>query len=217
MTRRVGLLGGTFDPPHLGHLVAAECARVELGLDEIRLLVAGDPWMKRAVATPAQRLTLVEQAVEGAQGIVADGREIRRSGPTYTVDTLAELHQEEPGTDWVFLLGEDAASSLDRWHRVDELFELARFVVIDRPETPGDERVSTVARRLGIEFARLSIPVIGITSSDLRDRYATGRATRHLVPVAVDDQVMAEGLYGSSNAIKAAGQLGAGKAGVDHG
>src|SRR5680860_591488 len=115
MSRRVGLLGGTFDPPHLGHLVVAECARVELGLDEVRLLVAGDPWMKQATLPPEARVAMARAAVADDPHLSVDDREARRHGPTYTADTLAELRAEEPDTELWFVLGEDAAAGLARW------------------------------------------------------------------------------------------------------
>jgi nicotinate-nucleotide adenylyltransferase len=187
MTSRLGLLGGTFDPPHVGHLIVAECARVELGLDETRLMVSGDPWMKPPPTPAAIRLELVELAVAGSDGLVADGRETHRNGPTYTIDTLHELASAHPGADLVFLLGTDAASTLPDWHRATELAEVARFVVVTRPGAdPG---------ALPWASGVLEVPAIGVSSSDLRDRYRTGRATRHLVPPRVDDRIRELGLY----------------------
>ncbi|MEX0868648.1 MAG: adenylyltransferase/cytidyltransferase family protein, partial [Nitriliruptoraceae bacterium] len=90
--RRVGLLGGTFDPPHVGHLIVAESARIDLGLDQVRLLVAGDPWMKRTVTPARHRIAMARAAVVEDQHLVVDPRETQRDGPTYTSQTLAELH-----------------------------------------------------------------------------------------------------------------------------
>lgn len=193
MTRRVGLLGGTFDPPHLGHLVVAECARVELGLDEVRLLVAGEPWMKGTAPTPAeQRLALVCAAVEDDPYFVVDDRELARSGPTYTADTLAELHAEEPATRWYFVLGEDAAADLPSWHRVEEAFALAEFVVVTRPGHDGPP-----ASELPGELVHLEVPQLEVSSTQLRERYRAGLATRYLVPEAVDRCIRERGLYGA--------------------
>ena len=194
MTRRVGLLGGTFDPPHLGHLVVAECARVELGLDQVRLLVAGEPWMKGTAPTPAAvRTAMTVAAVAEDPHLVVDDREVRREGPTYTADTLAELHREEPDTDWFFVLGEDAAAGLSRWKRSDEALALATFVVVTRPE------VSTpVGRRLRPQLVHLQIPQLEVSSTQLRQRFSAGLATRYLVPDAVDGYVREHGLYGAA-------------------
>jgi nicotinate-nucleotide adenylyltransferase len=193
MARRVGLLGGTFDPPHLGHLVVAECARVELGLDEVRLLVAGEPWMKGTAPTPAdQRLALVQAAVASDPHLAVDDRELHRTGPTYTADTLAELHAEEPDTAWYFVLGEDAAAGLPRWHRIEEAFRLATFVVVTRP---GHDGPPTAA--LPGELVHLEVPQLEVSSTQLRERYGAGLATRYLVPEAVDLWIRERGLYGA--------------------
>ncbi len=194
MIRRVGLLGGTFDPPHLGHLVVAECARVELPLDEVRLLVAGEPWMKGSTTPAAHRLAMAETAVADDRNLVVDGREVERDGPTYTADTLHQLHAEEPDARWWFLLGEDAAASLSRWNRVEEAFDLATFVVARRPGhplPPDDDLPGPIVS--------LEMPQLEVSSTELRARFADGRATRYLVPDAVDRYVRAHGLYGAAD------------------
>jgi nicotinate-nucleotide adenylyltransferase len=190
--RRIGLVGGTFDPPHLGHLVVAECALVELGLDEVRLLVAGQPWMKAAVSDAADRAALVEAAVADAPGLVCDAREVGRPGPTYTADTLAELRAEDPDAEYFFVLGEDAATALPEWERIADAFALATFVVVTRPgNEPPDESV------LPGPIIHLEIPQLYVSSTDLRDRFARGGATRWLVPPSVDAEVRRRGLYGA--------------------
>ncbi len=110
--RRVGLLGGTFDPIHVGHLVIGEWVRDRLGLEELRLLVAGDPWMKQQESPASHRVAMARAAVAANPAITVDDRETHRDGPTYTAETLAQLHDEEPDVDWTFLLGADAASHL---------------------------------------------------------------------------------------------------------
>jgi nicotinate-nucleotide adenylyltransferase len=194
MTRRVGLLGGTFDPPHLGHLVVAECARVELELDELRFLVAGDPWMKSTVSSAADRVAMVRAAIGDAEGFAVDDREVAREGPTYTADTLAELHAEEPATDWWFVLGEDAAETLHRWERVGDAFELATFVVVTRPGHRAPPR-----ERLPGEVVHLEIPQLEVSSTQLRARFGGRHATRYLVPDGVDRYVRGHGLYGATD------------------
>jgi nicotinate-nucleotide adenylyltransferase len=197
--RRVGLLGGSFDPPHLGHLVVAECALVELDLDEVRLLVAGEPWMKPAVSPAADRLALTVAAVQDCRGLVVDDREVRRGGTTYTADTLAELRAEEPDTDFFFVLGEDAAASLPEWDRAEEAFARATFVIVTRPGTPPPDE-----SRLPGPVVHLEIPQLRVSSTELRERFADGRATRWLVPPSVDAEVRRRGLYGSDAADRAA-------------
>jgi nicotinate-nucleotide adenylyltransferase len=193
MPRRLGLLGGTFDPPHLGHLVVAECARVELPLDEVRLLVAGEPWMKGAAPTSvADRVRLTEAAVADDPHLRVDLREVHRPGPTVTADTLAELHAEEPDADLFFLLGEDAAATLPSWKRVEDAFELATFVVVTRPGHPPPPAATLPDRVIHLE-----IPQLEVSSTQLRQRYAAGLGTRYLVPDAVEAVVVELGLYGT--------------------
>ncbi len=190
MTRRVGLLGGTFDPPHLGHLVVAECARVELGLDEVRLLVAGDPYQKSTTSSSAHRVAMVRAAVAEDVHLSVDARELDREGPTYTADTLEALSAEEPDTEWYFVLGEDAAAGLSTWHRVEEAFARATFVVVTRP---GDQAPDDTL--LPAAIVHLEIPQLEVSSTQLRERFAAGRATRYLVPPAVDSYVRSNDLY----------------------
>jgi nicotinate-nucleotide adenylyltransferase len=190
--RRIGLLGGSFDPPHLGHLVVAECALVELDLDEVRLLVAGEPWMKPAVSPAGDRFALVQAAVQDADGLVVDGREVDREGPTFTADTLAEIRAEEPEAELFFILGEDAAGALPDWERIEDAFALARFVVVTRPGNAAPDR-----SLLPGPVIHLEIPQLRVSSTELRDRFARGGATRWLVPPAVDAEVRRRGLYGS--------------------
>lgn len=190
--RRVGLLGGTFDPPHLGHLVVAETARVELGLDEVRLLVAGDPWMKEGHSEAAHRVAMARLAVAGDPHLVVDDRETRRDGPTYTADTLEELRSEEPGVVWTFLLGADAAAKLPRWRRAADALALASFVVVTRP----GHRVELTGGLLS-GLAELEVPQIEISSTELRRRVREGGAVRYLVPAPVLAYIGEHGLYRS--------------------
>lgn len=193
MTRRLGLLGGTFDPPHIGHLVAAECARVALRLDAVRFVVAGAPWMKDESASADQRAEMTALAVGDDPAFLVDDREVRRAGPTYTVDTLQELRSEQPDAALWFLAGADALGRLDRWHRPDACLELATFVCVSRPgydlagSGPLLDRVQ-----------RLEVPAIGISSTDLRHRFARGHAVRHQLPAPVERYIRGWGLYGAA-------------------
>ncbi|MFP4311428.1 MAG: nicotinate-nucleotide adenylyltransferase [Nitriliruptoraceae bacterium] len=190
MRRRVGLLGGTFDPPHLGHLVVAECARVELDLDEVRLLVAADPYQKATTSAVEDRVAMVRCAIANDDHLGIDLSELERSGPTYTADTLRELTAREPEVEWFFLLGEDAAAGLPSWERVDEAFALATFVVVTRPGSRTPDRAS-----LPGDLVHLEIPQLEVSSTQLRERFAAERATRYLVPLGVDAYVREHGLY----------------------
>lgn len=189
-SRRVGLLGGTFDPPHLGHLVVAEEARVELDLDEVRLLVAGDPWMKDGVSAAEHRVAMARLAVGDDPNLSVDTREVERGTATYTADTLDELDREEPGTEWFFLAGTDALQELPGWHRAEEALARATFVALTRPGHTF-EREHELHRSVKL----LEVPSISISSTDLRRRVGEGRAVRYQVPPAVHRYIESHGLY----------------------
>ncbi len=192
----MGLLGGTFDPVHIGHLAAASEVRAVLGLDEIRLVVAGVPWQKvddRQITPAADRLAFVEAAVRGVEGIVASDIEVVRDGPTYTADTLAEIHASEPEAELFLVLGADAAALLPTWERPEEVRRLCTLVVIDRPGA-----VSIAPDRLRDEGWRVEtvvVPHLAISSTDLRARMAAGRPIDFLVPEAAVREIKARGRY----------------------
>lgn len=177
--QRVGILGGTFDPVHIGHLVAATWVRDALSLDRVLLVVANEPWQKTAhrQVTPAEdRLAVVAAAVEGVPGLEPCRLEIDRGGPSYTVDTVRELRRLHPHTGFYLVVGADVAAELATWHDVTALAALVTLVVVDRG---GVERGSDPP---GWNVERLRIPALDVSSSELRDRLATGRSVDFLVP-----------------------------------
>jgi nicotinate-nucleotide adenylyltransferase len=187
------VFGGTFDPPHIGHLVAADNARQALALDRVLLVVANDPWQKhdeRAVSPAADRLALVRAAVEGLDGLEASDLEIVRGGPSYTADTLADLRAASPESELFVILGHDAAVGLPTWERVDEVVGAASFVVVDRPGTEHDALSDLVP------WHRVEMPRLDLSSSELRRRFADGRPVALLLPDAVVSGVRRLGLYG---------------------
>ncbi len=139
MTRELhaplGLLGGTFDPVHYGHLELAREVRSALGLEAVRLMPAGDPPHRGALAPAAHRLAMVELALADYPDLEVDAREIHRPGPSYTVATLAELRSEAPARPLALIVGDDAFAGLPTWHRWHDLFDLAHFIVVARPGT----------------------------------------------------------------------------------
>ncbi|HUP84382.1 MAG TPA: nicotinate-nucleotide adenylyltransferase [Acidimicrobiales bacterium] len=192
--RRVGVLGGTFDPIHIGHLVAASEVRVQLRLDTILLVVAGEPWQKtgiRRITPAADRLALVEVAVDGFDGLEASSLEIERGGPTYTADTLAALE----GDDLFLVVGADVASLLDTWARPEDVRARATLVVVDRPGSTFDPSALTLD---GWRVERVDIPRLEVSSSDLRARVADGRPIDFLVPDPVVREIEKRGLYARS-------------------
>ncbi len=197
---RIGVLGGTFDPPHLAHLAAGAAARAALDLDRVLFVVAGEPWRKAArPVTPAPirlRLLLAALAPLGAWA-QASGVEVERRGPSYTAETLAQLGRERPGAAWWFVLGADALADLPRWHRPDAIVAQARLALVGRPGEPQalpDEVRDGVP---GIEEAidRVPLPPLAISSSDLRARARRGRSTALLLPAEVRRLIDDLGLY----------------------
>ena len=187
----VGLFGGTFDPPHVGHLVVAADVRWALGLDEVLLVVANEPWQKAhlPVSPAADRLAMVEAAVAGVEGVVASGLEVERGGPSYTVDTLADLARLRPGVPLHVVLGSDAAAGLDTWERADEVRGRASIVVVSRP---GAE-ASVVPP--GWTARHVEVPQLDVSSTDLRARVTAGRPLDGLVPGPVVALIRERGLY----------------------
>ncbi|WP_334142722.1 nicotinate-nucleotide adenylyltransferase [Rhabdothermincola sp.] len=189
---RLGVFGGTFDPPHTGHLVAAVNVRHELGLDRVLLVVANDPWQKSAdhpVTPAADRLAMVEALVRDVEGLEASPLEIERGGPSYTVDTLAQLATADPGGRRFLIMGSDAAAGLLTWDRCHELPALATLVLVDRPG------VASASPPAGWEFERVEIPRLDISSTDLRRRAAHGRPLDGLVPPAVVSCIRERRIY----------------------
>ncbi len=194
MRRRVGILGGTFDPPHIGHLAMAVEVRDALALDVVLLVVAHEPWQKvgtRRVSPSADRLALVEAAVADLEGLEASDVEIRHGGPSYTADTLAALAATGPEDELWVILGADAAAGLPTWERGDEVAERARLVVAARDGETGSPPP-------GWSWRTVPITRLDVSSTDLRDRVATGRTIEVLVPAAVRREIEARALYRSA-------------------
>jgi nicotinate-nucleotide adenylyltransferase len=197
----LGILGGTFNPPHIGHLVCAQEAQAQLGLDRVVLVpvhtaphkeVTGDPG-------PEARLALCQAAIAGDEDLEVSTLEIDRGGPSYTVDTLRELHGLREGDDLTFIVGGDMASTLPSWREPEAVLELARIAVAEREEHRRHaiaERVATLsAAQERLVF--FSMPRLDISSSDIRRRVAEGRPVRWLVPGEVADEIERRGLYGA--------------------
>ena len=191
---RVALFGGTFDPPHLGHLVTAVNVRYVLKLDLVVLMVANDPWQKhgtREVASALDRLAMVQAAISGVDGLIAGDDEITRGGPSYTADTLAALHERYLGAELFTIVGDDAAAKFGSWQRANEIAKLSTLVVVDRPGSP-------LMPPSEFDWHRVEVPRLEVSSSDLRARFIDGRPLEYLVSDAVLQVIAARSLYGSN-------------------
>ena len=187
---RLGVLGGTFDPVHIAHLVVATDARATLGLDRVLLVVAGDPWQKRGsvVASAADRLLLAELAVADIDGVEVSAVEVERDAASVTADTLEEL--AAPGRELFLILGADAVANMGTWRRLDETRDLATVVVVERQ---GDVHASPPGTGWSVE--RMAVPRLDVSSTELRRRLAAGLPVDGLVPPAVVRAMRERGLY----------------------
>ncbi|MBF6619780.1 MAG: nicotinate (nicotinamide) nucleotide adenylyltransferase [Patulibacter sp.] len=200
---RIGFFGGTFNPPHLAHLILAECARDELELDRVLLVLAPRPPHKRVDGDPGpdERLALCRAAVGAEAGrIEVSDVELYREGPSYTADTLAVLREQRPADEFVLLLGGDSAAGLASWHRPADILRYAEIGVAERGEDD-HARAAETLRGLGAEdrLRPFAMPAMELSSTLIRARVRAGRTIRHLVPEAVEARIGARGLYGSRN------------------
>jgi nicotinate-nucleotide adenylyltransferase len=194
----IGILGGTFNPPHMGHLVMAQEALDQLDLDRVVLMPVAVPPHKEAPEDPgaAARVDLCRLAVVGDDRLAVSTLEVERGGASFTVDTLRELHDLEPEHDLTFIVGGDMAQSLPAWREPEAILGLARLAVAEREGV----RREDIARRLdplhdGDRVVFFDMPRIDVSSSSIRRRVAEGRPIRYLVPDAVAEAVAERGLY----------------------
>jgi nicotinate-nucleotide adenylyltransferase len=195
---RVGILGGTFNPPHLGHLVCAQEAYLQLGLDRVMLIPARIPPHKPVEDEPGpeHRLELCRLAVDGDERFSVSDLETVRPGPSFTVDTLQELHATEPDNELFLIVGGDVAAGLPLWNEPERVLELARPAVAKRRGTPRARVDQALAGLRGGERAEFfQMPRIGISSTLLRRRVRAGEPIRYMVPDAVERYIGAQGLY----------------------
>ena len=191
--RRIGVFGGTFDPVHVGHLVAAVNAMDGAELDKVLMVVANIPWQKEGtrVISPAQvRLSLVRAAVAGVDGLEACDVEIRRGGQSFTIDTVREIARDNPGSDLFLVVGADAAMGISSWERAETLAELVTLVIVNRPGTSIDGELDSRWKSLFVE-----VPAIDISSTDIRARVREGRPLDFLLTRDTIDFIRATGLY----------------------
>jgi nicotinate-nucleotide adenylyltransferase len=192
--RRIGVFGGTFDPPHLGHLVAASEAASRCALDEVVFVPTGDPWQKQhlKITDASARLAMTRLAVESDPLFRVSTCDIEREGATYAVDTVADVRAEyDEDVELYFIIGADSLENLHTWHRVEELCKAVKFIALNRP---GHSR-REVDTSFGAQVEFIDMPAVDVSSTECRQRVRDGQPIRYLVPDAVEAYVREHGLY----------------------
>ena len=185
MTSRIGLLGGTFDPIHLGHIAILKTALQQLKLDKMFLIPAGDPWQKQPITSPQHRLAMSKLATESISNVEVLDLEINRSGPTYTFETLEELHKKYEDTEFMLILGSDAVAGIETWQQPNKVKTLARIFVVQRA---GDFTQDW-------RFDRIQMDPIQISSTQIREKVKNKESISDLVPTSVEAYILANDLY----------------------
>jgi nicotinate-nucleotide adenylyltransferase len=199
---KLGVLGGTFDPPHIGHLILAEEARLALDLEQVLFVPAGAPWRKagQELSPREDRLAMVRLAVGDDPDFAVSTLEIEWEGPSYTAETLAALRDQFGlETEFFFIMGADSLADFPHWHQPERILELARLAVAERPERE-DEGVGGIlaedlARAMRERVVWLPMPRIDISATAVRDRVRRGLSVRYWVPPAVEEYIRKHGLY----------------------
>ncbi|UUT35290.1 nicotinate-nucleotide adenylyltransferase [Microbacterium elymi] len=189
---RIGVMGGTFDPIHNGHLVAASEVAESFGLDEVVFVPTGRPWQKHEVSPSEHRYLMTVIATASNPQFTVSRVDIDRSGPTYTIDTLRELQTQRPGAELFFISGADAVAQILSWRDHDELWDLAHFVAVSRP---GHVLNTDGLPSSGV--SQLEIPALAISSTDCRERVREGHPVWYLVPDGVVQYIAKYHLYRS--------------------
>ena len=196
--RRVGVFGGAFDPPHLAHVALVRSAIESLGLDEVRVLPTGQAWHRQGRLTDsAHRLAMARLAFADLPGVVVDDREIRRQGPSYTVDSLTDITTEQPGAQLYLLIGDDQRRSLPGWHRIDEIARLAIICGAARdPQVAAWHSAPSEHDDVpGPPVRPLPMPLMPISATDIRERLSRQADVAALVPPAVERYIHEHHLY----------------------
>ncbi|MBC7965160.1 MAG: nicotinate-nucleotide adenylyltransferase [Fuerstia sp.] len=201
---RLGIFGGTFDPVHYGHLLLAETCREQLKLDEVRFVPAAAPPHKvhHHITDGHARADMLSLAVSGYPEFVVDRRELKRKGPSFTVDTLAEFAAELPEAELYFLVGADSLRDLLAWREPERITRLATLVACNRPGLPELQRaqvVEWVGPEIADRILTIQMPGTDISASEMRDRVRNEKSLRFLTPRAVETYVFEHGLYGRSS------------------
>ena len=190
------MFGGAFDPPHVAHVALARCAIEQLGLDELRVFPTGQAWHKTRALTPADhRLEMARLAFAPVPRAVVDGRELRRQGPTYTIDTLRELQAEYPAAELVLVIGADQAEALDSWRQSAEIARIATISIAERARPQEPAGTFDASRVPGGRWERIELPSMPFSATEIRQRVAAGQGISHLVPEPVARYIDKHHLY----------------------
>ena len=195
---KIGILGGTLDPVHNGHVEIARAAMGALGLDRVALMPSGDPPHKPRAADKRDRLEMARLAAAGQEGLYVSDMEVRREGVTYTVDTLSALSVEAPGVTWTYIIGADTLTQLESWREFPRVARLCEFAVVNRPGCEAELtrlRADAIAACYGARLRLLDVSGPALSSSEIRGRVAAGEDISDAVPAPVADYIRARGLY----------------------
>lgn len=201
---KVGIMGGTFNPIHFGHLILAETAYEEIGLDRILFIPSKNPPHKDSteVISEEHRLKMVELAVQGNPHFQLSTIELDREGTTYTVDTLAQLTKENPNTDYYFILGADSLIKLETWKNCQGVLDLCTVVVAGRDDLKTEDiqlKIQYYKDKYGARIITLNMPSYELSSGFLRDRISKGKSIQYYVPEKVKDYILSNFLYMSNS------------------
>lgn len=192
----LGVFGGAFDPPHNAHVALITAAFEQLALDALFVFPTGDAWHKpRALTSPAHRLAMARLAFEDMPGVTVDDREIRRDGPTYTVDTLRELRAQRPDATLALIIGEDQALALPTWHDFEEILQSAIICIAERAHPSGTKPRFDPSQLPQGRFVRLKLPAMSVSATEIRSRVAARQGIAPLVPDSVARYIAQHHLY----------------------
>lgn len=198
--QKVGIMGGTFNPPHIGHLLLAQWAMEECGLNKVLFIPTGTPYMKQRseIADSFKRLEMVRLAIQGSPQFFVSDIEVAREGATYTCDTLEQLCQANPETEFYFIMGADCLFSIENWHEPERIFAACKVIAAARNASPMEkleEKRLELIRRYHAEIVLIKFPEMDISSTMIRRRVKEGKNIRYMVPDAVMEYIEQNRLY----------------------
>jgi len=182
-------MGGTFDPIHIGHLIAASEVHSSLQLDRVLFIPAGEPWQKvgQEISPAHSRFEMTKIAIAHDDRFEISDIEIMRDGPSFAIDTFSELKERQPDDEFLWIVGADVVQRLNTWHRWEEFVALVQIVVVNR--------LGIEIGDLSFKYTEVQMPEVRISATDLRQRYSAGRSTKYLVPESVDSFIKEQSLY----------------------